>query len=223
MENLTTDLALRGALLAMLVFGFSPRLVVRILVHAWPSGHPRRRELVAELGCVPYLERLVWVGELIETALLDGLPARWRKYREGLGVSRLRRRTPPSLMRLVFQSLVVAVLAFAGVAWLAFDRTVALTVDGETRKVRTFARTVEDVLNRMDLQMQPASVSPSLSTPLRDGLHITVRSGEVAARHDRWNLWPVVLVVVVAIAGAVAAQRERRGRGGSGERARGTR
>lgn len=219
MEHLPTELALRAALLAMLIFGFSPRLVLRILVRAWPRDDARRRELVAELGCVPYVERLLWVGELVEAALLDGLPARWRTYRECRGARRPRWRARMSVSSLLFRSLVMATLGVAGVTWVTFDRTVTLTIDGQTRKVRTFARTVEGVLDQMDMQVGVASVSPPLSTRLRDGLHITIRGGEGAARHDRRDPGLVVVAAVVTITCAVAARQEPARRNGPRERA----
>ena len=207
MEHLPTETALRVALLAMLIFGFLPRLVVRLLIHAWPRDHPRRRELVAELDRVPYVERLLWVGELVEAALLDGLPARWRIHRERRGTDRPRWRARKSVSGLLLRSLVVTTLGITGVVWFTFDRTVTVTVDGQTRKVRTFARTVEGVVDQMDVQTGIASVSPPLSTPLRDGLHITVRSREAAARHDSWDSVLVVVAVAVAITGTVATRR----------------
>ncbi|WP_375390179.1 hypothetical protein [uncultured Amnibacterium sp.] len=63
-------------LLAVLGFGFAPRLVLRVIVIAWPSWHPRRRELLAELAAVPRRDRPFWVAEQLEVALLEGVGGR---------------------------------------------------------------------------------------------------------------------------------------------------
>jgi hypothetical protein len=214
MEGFATDLALRASLLAMLLFGFSPRLLVRILIRAWPADDPRRRELMAELGNVPYLERLWWVGEQVETALFDGLPARWRKRRDARSERYRFSHGRKAGRGWLFQALVVATLGTVGVAWLSFDRTVTLTVDGQTRKVRTFARTVEGVLDQTDTTIQDASsISPPLSTPLRDGLRITVRSDPSTVPAER----PAPSTFALSIAGIAVvlggARLLRRGRG----------
>jgi hypothetical protein len=64
-----------------LLCGLCPRLVLRLLLLAYPSEDPRRPELLAELSRVPYRERLIWVADQIPTALMDGLPERARRVR----------------------------------------------------------------------------------------------------------------------------------------------
>ena len=63
-------------LLVLLVFGFAPGFVLRLLVLAYPRTDPRRRELIAELYTVPRLQRPLWVAEQLEVALFEGLAHR---------------------------------------------------------------------------------------------------------------------------------------------------
>ncbi len=62
-----------GLVSAMLVFGFAPRFVLRLIVLAFHRDDPRREELLAELHAVPRLERPLWVAEQLELALCDGI------------------------------------------------------------------------------------------------------------------------------------------------------
>ena len=50
-------------LVALLVFGFAPGALLRIIVLAFPRDDPRRAELLAELHAVPRIERPFWVLE----------------------------------------------------------------------------------------------------------------------------------------------------------------
>lgn len=59
--------------IALLVFGFAPGAVLRLIVLAFPGDDPRRRELLAELHAVPRLERPFWVAEQLELALFEGI------------------------------------------------------------------------------------------------------------------------------------------------------
>jgi len=67
------SLSWASLLMAMLVFGFAPGLVLRIIVLAFERDDPRRRELLAELYAVPRLERPLWVAEQLEVALSEGV------------------------------------------------------------------------------------------------------------------------------------------------------
>jgi hypothetical protein len=60
-------------IVALLVFGFAPGAVLRLIVLAFHSDDPRRRELLAELHAVPRLERPFWVLEQLEVALFEGV------------------------------------------------------------------------------------------------------------------------------------------------------
>lgn len=70
-----------GALTVMLTLGFAPGFVLRLLVRIYPKDDPRRRELVAELYVLGYWQRLLFVGEQLETAIFEGLPRRLRRRR----------------------------------------------------------------------------------------------------------------------------------------------
>lgn len=72
----------RPYLFFVLVFGLTPGFALRILVRAYPRDHPRRMELIAELYAQRYLERPLFVAQQLETAISEGLPARWRSLRQ---------------------------------------------------------------------------------------------------------------------------------------------
>lgn len=84
-------------LLLVLVYGFAPGFLLRLIVLMYESDNPRRQELVAELYVVPRKTRPFWVAEQLETALFDGLFPRlhWAmigrlilRWRLGSGVKR---------------------------------------------------------------------------------------------------------------------------------------
>jgi hypothetical protein len=62
--------------LALLVFGFAPGLLLRLIVLAFPKDDPRRAELRGEMYHVPRFERPFWVMEQLEEALVEGLGQR---------------------------------------------------------------------------------------------------------------------------------------------------
>jgi hypothetical protein len=66
---------------ALLVFGFAPGAVLRLIVLLYPRDHPRRRELLGELYACPRIERPFWVAEQLGTALFEGLPGRFAARR----------------------------------------------------------------------------------------------------------------------------------------------
>jgi hypothetical protein len=63
----------RTGLVVLLVFGFAPGALLRLIVLAFRRDDPRRSELLAELYRVPRWERPVWVAEQLERALSEGL------------------------------------------------------------------------------------------------------------------------------------------------------
>jgi DNA-binding CsgD family transcriptional regulator len=63
--------------IALLVFGFAPGAVLRLIVLAYPRDDPRRRELLGELYAVPRIERPFWVIEQLEVGLFEGLRGRF--------------------------------------------------------------------------------------------------------------------------------------------------
>jgi hypothetical protein len=62
---------------ALLVFGFAPGALLRVIALAFPKDDPRRRELRGELYSVPRIERPFWVVEQLEVALIEGLGQRF--------------------------------------------------------------------------------------------------------------------------------------------------
>ena len=61
---------------ALLMFGFAPGVVLRLIVLAFRRDDPRRRELLAELYAVPRIERPFWVAGQLEMVLFEGLRGR---------------------------------------------------------------------------------------------------------------------------------------------------
>lgn len=61
---------------ALLLFGFAPGAVLRLIVLMFPRSDPRRIELRAELYVVPRIERPFWVVEQLEVALFEGIRGR---------------------------------------------------------------------------------------------------------------------------------------------------
>ncbi len=72
-ELLDAIVSWRTFLAALLVFGFAPGALLRLIVLAFPRNDPRRRELLAELHAVPRLERPFWVLAQLEVALFEGI------------------------------------------------------------------------------------------------------------------------------------------------------
>jgi uncharacterized protein DUF2314 len=62
--------------IALLIFGFAPGAILRLIVLAFPRDDPRRQELLGELYAVPRIERPFWVAEQLEVALVEGLGQR---------------------------------------------------------------------------------------------------------------------------------------------------
>lgn len=84
----------------LLVFGFAPGAVLRLLVRAFHRDDPRRQEMLAEIHAVPRLERPFWVAEQLEVAISEGIWGRivWAatgriiyRWRLGSGVESNRR------------------------------------------------------------------------------------------------------------------------------------
>ncbi len=61
---------------ALVVYGFAPGALLRLLCLAFRRGDPRRYELRAELYAVPRPARPFWVLEQLEVALFEGLGER---------------------------------------------------------------------------------------------------------------------------------------------------
>jgi uncharacterized protein YabE (DUF348 family) len=73
------------------------------------------------------------------------------------------------------QATVLAALILGLVSFVGANKTVALTVDGETQNVQTFGQTVADVLAAADVSVAPGDeVSPALDASVADGTAVTV-------------------------------------------------
>lgn len=90
-ELLDAIVSWRAFMVALLVFGFAPGALLRLIVLAFPRDDDRRMELLAELHHVPRIERPFWVVEQMEVALFEGILERvkglGKRRREGQGIS----------------------------------------------------------------------------------------------------------------------------------------
>lgn len=81
---------------------------------------------------------------------------------------------------LVPQLLVVAVLVGGTTAFVHYDKTVTVVVDGEEQKVRTFASNVDEVLSRQQIDVgEHDTVAPAKNSELDDGDRVAVRYGRL--------------------------------------------
>jgi AAA domain-containing protein len=77
MDSLITHvIAWPTVLASLLMFGFAPGAVLRVVVLAYRRDDPRRTELLAELPYVPRVEKPFWVCEQLENALFEGFAGR---------------------------------------------------------------------------------------------------------------------------------------------------
>ena len=89
------------------------------------------------------------------------------------GPGKVRRRRQLAIHAAIVAAMVVGVTAF-----VSFDKTIELTVDGKTQKVHTFAGTVAGVLEREGITVtEYDSVVPSLDRPVSEGQRIAIRFG----------------------------------------------
>jgi uncharacterized protein YabE (DUF348 family) len=80
--------------------------------------------------------------------------------------------------RALFQGLVLSLLLVAAFAWVRFDKTVQVEIDGQPRAVRTFAGTVGGVLSHIDVRAgQHDLVAPAPKVKVKEGSRIVVRRG----------------------------------------------
>jgi uncharacterized protein YabE (DUF348 family) len=87
------------------------------------------------------------------------------------------RRSPAAL---VLKSAVLAVVVAGTIGFVQADKTVTLRVDGQDRQVRSFSRTVGDVLAAQGVSVTDHDVvAPAPGTRLRDGQLVTVRYGRL--------------------------------------------
>lgn len=79
--------------LALLIFGFLPGAVVRVIAGlAFTRDDPRRAEMIAEVYEVPRWARPMWVFQQLEVALFEGVGPRLKRFAirawKGRGASR---------------------------------------------------------------------------------------------------------------------------------------
>jgi hypothetical protein len=125
----------KGLLITCIIFGFAPRLCLRIISKAWPKGDPTRQAIIADLVMVPAWRRPIYVFEQLENALSDGLPTRWRERQWQRRTTASRTITQMSI-QLALSDLVTSQLATANGAlrWQDVD-FVAIGEDGATMPV----------------------------------------------------------------------------------------
>ncbi|MGH3359237.1 MAG: ubiquitin-like domain-containing protein, partial [Nocardioidaceae bacterium] len=87
---------------------------------------------------------------------------------------------PKRLVIIGVNLAVVFALVGGTVAFVAFNKTVTLSVDGEEQQVRTFGDTVDDVLESEDIDLGSHDVvAPGEDTQISDGAHIAVKYGRL--------------------------------------------
>ncbi|HVF04500.1 MAG TPA: ubiquitin-like domain-containing protein [Frankiaceae bacterium] len=103
----------------------------------------------------------------------------------------------------LFQGLVLSTLVTAGYVWVTFDKTVRVEIDGQPRAVRTFAGTVGDVLEQIDVAPGAHDVvAPKPDVPVKDGSRIVVRRGRpltVTLNGKTKTVWVTALSVSEAL------------------------
>src|SRR5688500_15272046 len=103
------------------------------------------------------------------------------RIKGGCPRARTRRHRSPvgrHLTQVVVRSLALALLAGSGVAYVRADKTVTLVVDGETRQVQTFGRTVEAVLQAADITVGEHDVlAPAPDVAVDEESTVVVRRG----------------------------------------------
>lgn len=134
----------------------------------------RRQAALAQAVTVPCLDLLDLGGPDRDGG--DGAHGRARTRR----AARRRRaaQRPEALLRLVPRALVVAFLAGGTTAFVADDKAVRLTVDGETRSLHTFADDVDELLEDEGVDLGPHDVvAPGAGEGIDSGEEITVDHG----------------------------------------------
>jgi uncharacterized protein YabE (DUF348 family) len=85
---------------------------------------------------------------------------------------------PSRLIARLLQAIVVTALVGGTTAFVAFDKTVTVSVDGKVTEVRSFGRTVGDVLAHQGITVGPHDlVVPQPGENLESGEQIMVRFG----------------------------------------------
>lgn len=104
---------------------------------------------------------------------------------------------------LALYGVTMAVLIGATSAFVFLDKTVTLTVDGQTRTMNSFAGTVQDALQRADVEVGPKDiVAPDLGAKLGERSRIVVRHARplrVTVDGETREAWVTALTVDEAL------------------------
>ena len=124
----------RSFVVIVVVFGFLPGFVLRLLVRLYPNDHPRRRELPNELYFLPRWERWFFVAEQLETALHEAPRARVARRKARTGPrdavrARLHQRVPVHVHAFLAVGLVVGLTMGLG---LGLGASLAARTQGMT-------------------------------------------------------------------------------------------
>ncbi len=117
-------------LIACVVFGFAPRLCLRLLLRLYPPGDARRAELMAELKVVPRWERPFWVSEQLETALSEAPVRRRRVAAARSEAERLHREVRAQRRFSAVMAFFMVGVAISGLTALVRDRDWVTGFDG---------------------------------------------------------------------------------------------
>jgi uncharacterized protein YabE (DUF348 family) len=78
----------------------------------------------------------------------------------------------------LFHGLILSAVLTSGYAWVSFDKTVTVEIDGRPRAVRTFASNVGGVLDQLDVEPGAHDlVAPAPEVDVKQGSRIVVRHG----------------------------------------------
>jgi uncharacterized protein YabE (DUF348 family) len=103
----------------------------------------------------------------------------------------------------LFQGLVLSAVLMAGYAWVSFDKTVQVEIDGRPTAVRTYAGTVGGVLSQLHVRAgEHDLVAPAQSVKVKDGARIVVRRGRqltLTMNGKTRTVWVTALSVAEAL------------------------
>lgn len=103
----------------------------------------------------------------------------------------------------IFHGLILSTLLTAGYAWVSFDKTVQVEIDGRPQAIRTFAGTVGGVLDQLDVEPgEHDLVAPKPDVPVKDGQRIVVRRGRqltITLNGKTRTVWTTALTVSEAL------------------------
>lgn len=103
----------------------------------------------------------------------------------------------------LFQLLVLSTVAVSGYAWVSFDKMVSVEIDGQPRAVRTYAATVGDVLEQIDVRPGERDlVAPKPDVEVKDGARIVVRRArqlQLTLNGKQRTVWVTALSVNEAV------------------------